>query len=48
MGIATLLAEQYCFKGLKKATRLLIRHARNFRCLKYGKSLFRMFVKSRA
>ena len=34
-----------CFKGLRKETRLLIRHARNFRRVKYGKVLLRMFVK---
>ncbi len=28
-----------CFKGLRKATRLLIRHARNLRRQKYGKDL---------
>ena len=34
-----------CLKGLRKAARLLIRHARNLRRLKYGKALLRMFVK---
>ena len=45
MGTATLLAAHDCFKILRRATRLLIRHARNFRRLKYGKALLRMFVK---
>jgi hypothetical protein len=45
MGTTDLLATQYCFKGLRKATRLLICHARNFHRLKYGKALLRMFVK---
>jgi hypothetical protein len=45
MGTTTLQATQDCFKGLKKATRLLIRHARNFRRLKYGKTLLRIFAK---
>ena len=45
MGKTTLAAVQDCHKGLKKATRLLIHHARNFRQLKYGKVLRRMFVK---
>ncbi len=45
-GITTLQqAAKDGFKGLKKATRLLIRHARNFRRFKYGKVLLRMFVK---
>jgi hypothetical protein len=34
-----------CFKGLQKATHHLIRHARNLRRLKYGKSLICMLVK---
>jgi hypothetical protein len=33
------------FRGLRKASRLLIRHARNLRRLKYGKELLRIFVK---
>ena len=45
MGTATLHAAHDCFKGLRKATRLLIRHARNFRRLKFGKALLPMFVK---
>jgi len=45
MGIATRFAAHDCFKGLRKATRLFIRHARNFRRLKYGKALLRMYVK---
>ena len=45
MGTSTLAAAQDCYKGLKKASHLLIRHARNFRHLKYGKALLRMFVK---
>jgi len=45
MGTTTLPAAQGCFKGLRKATRLFIRHARNFHLLKYGKTLLRMFVK---
>jgi len=32
------------FKGLRRLTRLLIRHARNLRRLKYVKALLRMFV----
>ena len=35
-----------CFRGLRKATRLLIRHARSLRRLKYGKALLRVFVKN--
>ena len=34
-----------CFTGLRNAARLLIRHARNIRRQKYGKSLLRMSVK---
>jgi hypothetical protein len=34
-----------CFTGLKSVTRLLIRHARNFCRLRYGKALLHMFVK---
>ena len=44
MGTATLTVAQDCFKGLKKATGLIIRHARNSRRLEYGKALLRMFV----
>ena len=33
------------FQRLREGTRLLIRHARNLRRLKYGKALLRMFVK---
>ena len=45
MGTTTLATVQYCYKGLGKTTRILLRHARNFRRLKYGKALLRMFVK---
>ncbi len=38
-------ALQVCFKGLRKATRLFIRHARNLCRLKYGKMLLYLFVK---
>ena len=34
-----------CFKGLRKVTRLLIRHARNLRRMRYGKALLRIFLK---
>jgi len=34
-----------CFKGLRRATRLLIRHVRNLRRLRYGKALLRLLVK---
>jgi len=44
-GTTTLQATHDCFRGLRKAARLLIRHARNLRRLKYGKALIRMFVK---
>jgi len=44
-GTTTLQAAHDRFRGLRKATRLLIRHARNLRRLKYGKALIRMFVK---
>ena len=33
-----------CFKSLKRTTRLLLKHARNQRRLKYGKALLRMFL----
>ena len=46
MGTSTQQATHDCLKRLKKATRLLIRHARNLRRLKYGKVLLRMFVKN--
>ena len=36
---------QACFKGLRKTIRLLLKHARNTRRLKYGKFLLRLFVK---
>jgi hypothetical protein len=36
---------QSCFKGLKRAIRLLIRHARNLRRLRYNKDMLRLFVK---
>ena len=45
MGTETLSLAHVCFKGLRKTTRLIIRHARNFRRLKHGKSLLRMCVK---
>ena len=45
MGTTTLQAAHDCFRELRKATRLLIRHSRNLRRLKYGKALIRMFVK---
>ena len=41
----TLQAAHDCFKGLRRATRFLIRHARNLRRLKYGNKLLRIFVK---
>ncbi len=41
----TLHAAHDCFRGLRKAIRLFIRHARNLRRLKYGKALLRIFVK---
>jgi hypothetical protein len=43
-GTTTLHPSHECIKGLRKATRLLIRHARNLRRLKYGKARIRMFV----
>ena len=45
MGTTTLQAAHDCFSGPRKATRLLIRHARNLRRLKHGKVLLRMLVK---
>ena len=45
MDPTTLQAAHDCFRGLMKATRPLIRHARNLRHLKYGKALLRIFVK---
>ena len=39
---------QACFKGLRRATRILLRHARNLRRLRYGKTLLHLFVKNRA
>jgi hypothetical protein len=44
-GTATLQAVKDCFTLLRKAVRLLIRQARNFRRVKYGKALLRMFMK---
>jgi hypothetical protein len=44
-GTTTSQATHACFKGLRKATHLLILHARNLRRLKYGKAIIRMFVK---
>ena len=38
-------AIQACVKGLKKAIRLLLKHARNVRRIKYGQNLLRMFAK---
>ncbi len=38
-------AIQACFKGLRKATRLLLKHARSVRRFKFGKILPRMFAK---
>jgi hypothetical protein len=46
MDSATIQAAYGCFKGLRRATRLLIRHARNLRRLKYGKALLRLFAKN--
>ena len=37
---------QACFKDLRRATRLIIRHAHNLRRLRYGKTLLRLFVKN--
>ena len=34
-----------CFKAHKQTTRLLLKHARNQRRLKYGKDLLRIFLK---
>ncbi len=45
MDSATIQAAHDCFKGLRRATRLLIRHERNLRRLKYGKALLRLFAK---
>ncbi len=45
VGTTTLMDAQTCFKGLRKATRFLLRHVRNFRRFKYGKALLRMIVK---
>jgi len=36
---------QTCFKGPRRATRLLIRHTKNLRCLRYGKTPLRLIVK---
>jgi hypothetical protein len=45
-GSTTLLKDaQTCFKSLRKATRLLMRHTRHLRRFKYGKALLRMFAK---
>ncbi len=32
-------------KGMRRATRILMRHARNLRRMRYGKALLRMFIK---
>jgi len=45
MDPTTLQAAHDCFKGLRRATRILIRHARNLRRMKYGKTLLRIFAK---
>jgi hypothetical protein len=45
VGTSTLSEVQDGFKHVRKGTRLLIRHVRNFRRLKYGKNLLRIFVK---
>ncbi len=45
MDQTTLQAAHDFFKGLRRVTRLLIRHARNLRRLKYGKTLLCIFVK---
>jgi hypothetical protein len=34
-----------CFKGPRRVTRLLIRHVRNLRRVRYGKALLNLFVK---
>ena len=34
-----------CFKAQRRTTRLLLKHVRNQRKLKYGQTLLRMFVK---
>ncbi len=34
-----------CFKSHRRTTRILLKHARNQRRLKYGKALLRMFLK---
>ena len=48
MDPTTLHTAHDCFRGLRKATRLLTRHAHNLRRLKYGKALLRMFVKNQS
>ena len=45
MDPTTLQAAHDCFRGLRKATRFLIRHAPNLRRLKYDKALLCTFVK---
>ena len=45
MGTSLLQASHECFNRLRKATRFLIHYARNFRLLKYGKAILRVFVK---
>ncbi len=36
---------QTTFKGMRRVTRILIRHARNLRLVRYGKALLRLFIK---
>ncbi len=45
MDTSTLQAAHACFKGLRKATRLLFHHARNLCRLRYSKVLPHIFVK---
>jgi hypothetical protein len=41
----TLSKFQPCFQDLRRVTRILIRHARNLRRIRYGKTLIRLFIK---
>ncbi len=34
-----------CFRGLRKGPRILIRHSRKLRRMRYGKALLRLFIK---
>jgi len=34
-----------CFKGMRRVTRILIRHARNLRRMRYGKALLHLSIK---